>query len=334
MNKESALSIENLSGKKILITGGSGFIGRNLARRLCEIGADVHATSRVWRNSDRKNLTWWMGSFDDYETVKKILSEVKPNIICHLAGEVTAANHMSLVLPTYHSLLTSTVNVLTLAAEMGCERVILTGSTNEPLDENPQPNSPYSTAKWASNAYGQLFQRLYKLPVVVVRPFVGYGPDQAKDKLIPYVICSLLKGESPQLTNGLWVTDWVYIEDTVDGILSSSVLPGLHGTTIDLGSGVLTSVKEVVDKIVDIMEPEAKPLFGALPDRFIEHTRPANTKFAHKKLKWKAKVNLEDGLRATIKWFKANGVANWLSLSFLDLESLEVLFSSSYALTG
>ena len=82
------------------------------------------------------------------------------------------------------------------------------------------------------------------------------------------------------------------------------------------------------------MEPEAKPLFGALPDRFIEHTRPANTKFAHKKLKWKAKVNLEDGLRATIKWFKANGVANWLSLSFLDLESLEVLFSSSYALTG
>src|SRR5882672_4309052 len=98
MNKVSLLSMANLSCKKILITGGSGFIGRNLARRRCEIGAEVHATSRVSRNSDQKNLTWWVGSFDDYDAAKKILSEVKPNIICHLAGEVTAANNVSFVL--------------------------------------------------------------------------------------------------------------------------------------------------------------------------------------------------------------------------------------------
>ena len=320
----------NLSCKKILITGGSGFIGRNLARRLCEIGAEVHATSRVSRNSDQKNLTWWVGSFDDYDAAKKILSEVKPNIICHLAGEVTAANNVSFVLSTYHSLLTSTVNILTVAAEMGCERIILTGSTNEPSDKNPQPNSPYSAAKWATNAYGHLFNRLYELPVIVVRPFVGYGPDQPRDKLIPFVIRSLLKGESPQLTNGLWVTDWVYIDDTVDGILWSAVLPGLQGRTIDLGSGVLTSVRKVVEKIVEIMEPEVQPIFGALPDRYVEHTRPADTKFAYLKLKWKAKVALDDGLRATVRWFKTNSMAHWFSLGFLDLETLEELFSSSF----
>jgi nucleoside-diphosphate-sugar epimerase len=226
-------------------------------------------------------------------------------------------------------LLTSTLNLLTLAADMGCERIILTGSINEPLDNDPKPNSPYSAAKWATNVYGHLFEQLYKLPVVIVRPAVGYGPDQPKDKIIPLVIRLLLKGESPKLTNGLWVTDWIYIDDMVEGILSSSVLPGLQGQTIDLGSGVLTSVREVIEKIVDIMEPEAKPIFGALPDRYVEHTRPADTKFAYSKLKWKAKVGLDDGLRATIKWFKINGLANWFSLGFLDLETLEEFFTFS-----
>jgi nucleoside-diphosphate-sugar epimerase len=289
-------------------------------------------TSRVGRDSDQTNLKWWIGSFDNYDTAKKILNEVRPDIICHLAGEVTASNEVGLVMSTYHSLLTSTVNILSLAVEIGCERIILTGSTNEPLDIDPQPNSPYSAAKWATNAYGHLFNRLYKLPVVVVRPFVGYGPDQPKDKLIPFVIRSLLRGESPRLTNGLWVTDWVYIEDTIDGILSSAVLPGLQGRTIDLGSGVLTSVRNVVEKIVDIMEPEAKPVFGALPDRYVEHTRPADTKFAFLKLKWKAKVTLDEGLRATVKWFKTNSTANWFSLSFLDMETLKELFNCSFAM--
>ena len=329
MNSPSSLPINNLSSKKILITGASGFIGRNLAKRLCDLGAEVHATSRVERVSDRKNLKWWTGSFDDYETSRKILGEVKPDIICHLAGEVTAANDVRFVMSTYHSLLTSTVNILTQAAEMGCERIILTGSTNEPLDENAQPNSPYSAAKWATNAYGSLFQRLYQLPVIVVRPFMGYGPDQPREKVIPYVIHSLQKGEAPKLTNGLWVTDWVYIEDTVDGILSSAVAPGLQGETIDLGSGVLTSVREVVEKIVDIMDPEAKPIFGALPDRYIEHTRPADTEFTELKLKWRAKVALDEGLRATVKWFKTNAIANWLSIALLDIETLEDLLTFS-----
>jgi nucleoside-diphosphate-sugar epimerase len=334
MNAVTSLSTGKLSTKKILITGGSGFIGRNLARRLCEIGAEVHMTSRVGRDSDQTNLKWWIGSFDDFDTAKKILSEVRPDIICHLAGEVTASNDVELVRSTYHSLLTSTVNILSLAAEMGCERIILTGSTNEPLDKDPQPNSPYSAAKWATNVYGHLFEQLYKLPVVIVRPAVGYGPDQPKDKIIPFVIRSLLKGESPKLTNGLWVTDWIYIDDTVDGILSSAVLPGLQGHTIDLGSGVLTSVREVVEKIVDIMEPETRPIFGALPDRYVEHTRAADTKFAYSKLNWKTKVALEEGLRATVKWFKANSLANWFSLSFLDIETLEELFNFSFLSMG
>src|SRR5260221_4236202 len=149
MNMGSSLSMDKLGSKKVLITGGSGFIGRKLAKRLCEMGADVHATSRTGRTGDRKNLTWWTGSFDDFETAKRILRDVRPDIICHLAGEVTASNEVRLVISTYHSLLTSTINLLTLAVEIGCGRIILTGSINEPLDKEPKPNSPYSAAKGA-----------------------------------------------------------------------------------------------------------------------------------------------------------------------------------------
>lgn len=298
--------LDQLSGKRVLITGANGFIGYNLTNRLCEIGAHVHGTSRSYQISKRKNLTWWQGSMDNLETAQKLLKKIKPDIIFHMSGEVTAANGLNYVLPTYHSLLTSTVNLLTLGTEIGCERIILTGSSTEPLDDSPYPNSPYAAAKWATTAYGHLFQRTFNTPVTIVRPFMGYGPGQPKGKLIPHVIMSLLRNESPRLSQGLWVTDWVYIEDTIEGLLKAAIVSNPESKVIDLGSGVLTSVREIVEKIVDIIKPDVLPVFGALPDRHDEHTRVADTAYTLEKLNWKAVTNLEDGLQKTVQWYVDN----------------------------
>jgi UDP-glucose 4-epimerase len=291
------------SGKIILITGATGFIGSHLAKRFCEMGAIVHCISRIQKESEEENMIWWRGSFEDYSTVEMLIKKIKPEIIFHMAGSVTASNDFEHVMPTFHSLLTSTVNLLTVAEKQGCERIVLTGSCTEPLDEHPYPNSPYAAAKLAINAYGHLFQRVYKSPVVIVRPFMGYGPGQPKGKLIPHVILSLLRGESPPLTSGSWVTDWVYIEDTVEGILAASVAHNVEGKTIDLGTGVLTPVREIIKKIVDIVKPTGKPLFGALQDRHEEHTRLADTQYAFEKIGWKAKTSLEDGLKKSVEYF-------------------------------
>ena len=286
--------------KKILITGAAGFIGKNLARRIQSSGAEVHGTSRSDHSGDELAITWHRGSFEDLDDAKNIITSVKPDIIFHLSGMVTGSNRVDNVIPTFHSLVTSTVNLLSVAASVGCcQRIIVVGSSNEPVNE--LPNSPYAAAKWASSMYSRLFQTLYNLPIVIARTFVAYGPGQPSDKLIPYVMSQLMKGERPKLTNGTWKTDWIYIDDVVEALVRCAVVPGIEGCTIDIGTGQYSSVRDIVDRIVALLEPAATPQFGVLPDRHAEHTPVADTDYAREKLHWKAEVSLQDGLRRTIE---------------------------------
>lgn len=285
--------------KRVLITGAAGFIGRALASRLQEAGAEVHGTSRSTRNENDLSIHWYKGSFEDFETARQIVNTVKPDIIYHLSGMVTGANGVDNVIPTYHSLVTSTVNLLTIASKVGCDRVVIVGSSNEPTDHNA--NSPYAAAKWASSMYSRLFQQLYNLPIVIAKTFVAYGPGQPSDKLIPYVMSQMMRGERPKLSSGAWKTDWIYIDDVVEGLIRCATTPGIEGCTIDIGTGEYASVRQIVEKVVRLLEPPSMPQFGALPDRHAEHTPVANTAYTWEKLKWRASVSLDEGLRKTVE---------------------------------
>lgn len=285
--------------KRILITGATGFIGRSLARRLQSAGSDVHGTSRYDRSEDELQITWHKGSFEDLDDTKNIIAAVKPDLIFHLSGMVTGSNEVDNVIPTFHSLVTSTVNLLSVAASVGCcERIVIVGSSNEPTNE--YPNSPYAAAKWASSMYSRLFQTLYNLPIVIARTFVAYGPGQPQDKLIPYVMSKLMNGERPRLSSGTWKTDWIFIDDVVEGLIRCATTPGIEGCRIDIGTGKYASVREIVDKIVAVLDPSITPQFGAIADRHAEHTPVANTTYAREKLQWRPEISLEEGLRRTI----------------------------------
>jgi nucleoside-diphosphate-sugar epimerase len=292
---------------KVLVTGGSGFIGGHLCRRLCDEGSEVHATSRIQRKIAGNGLIWWHADMADLAMARRVIAAVRPNIVFHLAGSVGAAPDFDLVLPTYHSLLTSTINILVAATELGCRRIFLVGSFTEPKagEVEPTPASPYGAAKWMSAAYGRMFYSLYRAPVVNLRPFMTYGPAQASSKLIPNVALSLLRGEAPKLSSGTTKADWVYIADVIDAFVRAATMPGIDGKSIDLGTGSLVSIRGVVDLLVKITGTKVEPLFGALPDRARENEVAANTSASSELLGWSATTSLESGLRQTVEWFKA-----------------------------
>jgi UDP-glucose 4-epimerase len=298
----------NFSGKKVLITGASGFVGSHLCRNLDNQGAEVHAISRSAHQSDTDYLKWWQADLGDIAQVRTLFSEIQPDVVFHMASVVTGRHELELVLPTFHGNLTSTVNLLTAATEWGgCHRIVLASSLEEPelQEAGAIPHSPYGAAKWASSSYGRLFHTLYNTPVAIARLFMIYGPAQPDiNKLIPYTTLSLLQGEAPKVTSGKRAVDWIYIDDVIAGLLALVQVPNTEGCTVDLGSGEFVLIHDIISRLINIVGSKVEPLYGALPDRLPEPIRIANTAQTYHTLGWKPKVSLEVGLQHTVNWYR------------------------------
>ncbi len=311
MTSPSATPLAALAQQRVLITGASGFLGTHLCRRLNLAGAEVHAVSRAHRAPGNYGVRWWQVSMEDIAAVEAVLAGVKPDVLFHLGGLVNGAPDLALVLPTLHSLLTSTVNLLAAATRIGCGRLVLVGSLEEPRTGTAEvaPSSPYGAAKWAASAYGRMFHRLYQSPVVILQTFMTYGPAQSDWKIIPYTIQSLLDGHVPKLSSGRRRLDWIYVDDVVEGFLRAALVPGIEGMTIDLGSGTAVPIRTIVARLVTLVDPSIQPVFGALPDRSSEEVRVADVAAARATLGWQPTMPLDEGLARTVDWYRQQRTA-------------------------
>ncbi len=306
----------DLSGRQVLVTGAGGFIGAHLCRKLVSVGARVHATSRE-EQPGGGDLSWHRLDLADRAATGKLVEEVSPEIVFHLASHVAGAREVELVAPTFDANLASTVHLLTAVKHHGCRRFIQVGSLEEPGLGEPLavPSSPYAAAKMAASAYARMFHALYGTPVVLARLFMVYGPAQ-KDlrKLVPYLVLSLLRGRRPKLSSGNREVDWIYVDDVVDGLILAAERDGNEGQRVDLGSGKLVPLRKVVETLYRLLAPGLHPPFGTLPDRAMEQVRQARPAESYERLGWRPKIALEVGLAATADWYRRQLEAGRLRL--------------------
>lgn len=298
---------ELLRNARVLVIGASSFIGTHLVYKLLECGAIIHATYRTDRPDFPPEVLVEYLDVTDLEGIKFRLAHFRPDYIFNLAAFVNGSRSIDMVLPTIKANFGGNLNLMLAVAEIPVKRLILMGSMDEYSSANslPSPPSPYAASKMASSAYAKMFHNLYDLPIVIAKIFMTYGPNQKDhDKLVPYTITSLLKGKMPRFSTGKRMVDWIYVSDVVDGLLKMLVTPGLEGSSVELGTGELVSVRDVILHIFENLNVEKVPRFGALPDRPMEKSVAANVSHTQKLIGWKPSVSIQAGISRTVRWFK------------------------------
>jgi UDP-glucose 4-epimerase len=115
---------------------------------------------------------------------------------------------------------------------------------------------------------------------------------------------SLLRGEPPRLMSGDRAVDWIFVADVVEALMAAARARGIDGARIDVGSGELVTVKEIVERLVAIIDPGVEPRFGAVPDRIREQIRVADVRRSESLLGWRPSTPLDEGLRRTVSWYR------------------------------
>lgn len=277
-----------------LVTGAAGFIGSHLTRRLVQSGAGVSALVKF--DDDRSRLRDVLEDIDlrevDLRTagiVSRALDQIEPAVVFHCAAAGVSDPFLSHD-EAIRSNVYGTINLL--RAARGRARVIVLRSPGE-----LEALNVYAASKAAAWQFCRMFHRTEGWPIIGVMPFQVYGPGQPVRSVLGAALRAALAGENFPMTDGEQRRDWVYIEDIVTGLLAAACANGLAGQTVELGTGVATSVRAVVSRVFELVGL-GRPLIGVLPRRPGETPeQTADADETERLIGWRARVSLETGLQ-------------------------------------
>ena len=170
----------------------------------------------------------------------------------------------------------------------------------------PQPISPYAITKYAGELYCRMKQRIGgERSIVILRPFNTFGPYQSAKAVIPELIISCLRGEPINTTAGEQTREFNYVSNIVDGLVKAAAHEGEITGPVNIAAGEEVSIRDLVTRIAALTGTRAQVNIGALPYRPTEIWRMyADSTRARETLGWKPEINLEEGLKLTIEWFR------------------------------
>lgn len=283
---------------RYLITGANGFIGSQVTRRLVNMGEQVSAWTGV--SGDLARLKEVQARIDlqaidlsNAADVAKAIESAIPAVIFHCA----AVGVTDPFLPLDHAIRTNvygTINLL--RAVQGRARVVVLRTAGESDALNV-----YAASKAAAWQFCRMYARTQGWPLVGAMLFQVYGPGQSTKNVVPAAIEAALAGKDFPMSSGRMQRDWIYLDDVIDALLALVQADRFDVESIEIGTGELLSLRDVVAKIYSLVGRGGRPLLGALPDRpgdvDMQHADVEVTKLI---LNWEPRVTIDAGLRLTI----------------------------------
>lgn len=312
---------------RVLVTGGAGFIGSNLAGELIRQGAKVRIIDNLVTGS-RLNLEEIVGDFDfveadlnDDQALRESLSEVE--VVFHQAALPSVPRSVDNPSETHQACANATFNLLVKAKDAGVRRLVYAASSSAYGDQpslpkietmSPDPLSPYAAAKLMGEYYCRVFTRVYGLETLSLRYFNVFGPRQDPSStysgVISRFIDALMKDKTPVIYgDGEQTRDFTYIANVIDANIRAAQTSLGIGENMNVANGEKVSLNQLLETLKMIT---GKPNVTAeyLPERRgdVKHSQADNSR-AVKWLGYRKLVGLEDGLRETIDWWKRSRFA-------------------------
>ncbi|MFI5258489.1 MAG: NAD-dependent epimerase/dehydratase family protein [Candidatus Limnocylindrales bacterium] len=309
-------------GRRVLVTGGAGFVGSALVRRLIESGARVTVLDDLFtgrRDAVPTGAELIEGSVTDEQLVRDLVK--RHTVVFHLAARNIIASTAN-PRDDFATNIGGTLNVLLAARDSNLERVVYTSSASVygnprsiPINEDDGlvTLSPYAVSKLAGENYCVAFYESYGLPVAVVRYSNVYGPYQRPENPYCGVVSKFLMaayaGQPLSVHgDGGQTRDFTFVDDAVDATLLAATHPRAEGEVFNVGTGVETSVNELATAIGRASGRNV--LIEHIDRRDIDNIRRrvVNIEKIRRMLRWAPQVTLDRGLDQTVRWFEQTGL--------------------------